>query len=179
MGYWASGSGSITFAEQLPENIIKEIQNIMSDDFDTEAYTQNNVTIIDVTADGKYHGDDIAAVLDEIANKATIAYGEIEFAGEDSCHWRFIWENDRWDEQNGEIVYKTGYRFGEVIWTEDDVRNYLDEHPEFPDDPEFVSQVIVNCENDHHFTDTMIEAGWEQIAYHAYETLTAWNRKEH
>ena len=70
-----------------------------------------------------------------------------------------------------------GLEFGKVVWTEEDIRNYIeDEDGELPQDEEFIDEVLTRCMNDHHFTDSMIEAGWETIAFYAYEEAEAWKK---
>ena len=180
MGYYATGSGEITFEEKLDKDIIKEIKRIADSDFDIDAYETklSPGTIMDLDTDGKYHGEDIQDILNEIANTTKIKTGEICFHGEDDSHWRFLWTGKDWIEQNGEIVYEPLQReFGHVKWSEQDVWNYLDEHPEFPEDDEFCENVLKRCMDDTHFTDQMVEAGWLSIAEHAYNELQEYNEK--
>ena len=52
--------------------------------------------------------------------------------------------------------------FGIVKWCDEDIRCMLEEMGIEPT-KENVEAVRCKCENNHHFTDTMIEAGWYMI----------------
>lgn len=178
MGYCASGSGSITFTEELPKDTITAIEKYCDPDFDIDTYTNNNKTIMDITAYGKYHAEDIDEILKRITRTEKIASGEIEFTGEDDAHWRFIWDGNEWFEQDGRIVYDDPCAFGHVIWNRADIEAYIDEDDKFPADADFVDEVLTRCQNNHHFTDGMIEAGWQSIANTCFEVLESRNKGE-
>ena len=58
--------------------------------------------------------------------------------------------------------------FGIVRWCDDDIAAKLEEMGIEPTDDN-VAAVRTLCENDHHFTDGMIEAGWYAIANAIHE----------
>ena len=175
MGYYANGSGSIEFTEVLPPSTIRKLKSYSDPDFDITDYVRNDHTVFDITADGKYHSEDVECILNQFIQACSIVSGEIDYTGEDDYHWRFIWTGDAWVEQNGEIVYEPlEKQFGKVVWTKEDILAYLDDHDIYPNDPAFVKDVVNRCFTDRHFTDTMIQAGWLQIAYHATDALEEW-----
>ena len=60
--------------------------------------------------------------------------------------------------------------FGIVRWCDDDIAAKLVELGAEPTDDN-ISAVRTACENNHYFTDTMIEAGWYMIEEIARDTL--------
>lgn len=54
--------------------------------------------------------------------------------------------------------------FGVVGWCDDDIACLLN-NKGIDDSEDNIAAVRVACENNHHFTDTMIEAGWETLEY--------------
>ena len=175
MGYYASAEGYITFSSELTDMILDDVKKLLDDGYfyfaNMDISVINGKHTISLSGYDKYDDDDMLDVLKTIAQTALIDEGEIEASGDDNAHWRFIWRRGEWIEQNGYIVYEEDSKFGEISWSEDDIRKYLDEHPEFPEDGEFFYKVLDECMNDHHFTDRMIEVGWQEIADRAYKVL--------
>lgn len=60
--------------------------------------------------------------------------------------------------------------FGIVRWCNDDIAAKLEDMG-IEASEENIAAVRCACENNHHFTDTMIEAGWMAIEYTIQETL--------
>jgi hypothetical protein len=60
--------------------------------------------------------------------------------------------------------------FGIVRWCADDVAAKLEEMG-IPTTQDNIDTVVCACENNHHFTDTMIEAGWYMIEEVIDQTL--------
>ena len=52
----------------------------------------------------KYHDYEWTDLFDKI--KDICLEGEADFAGEDGEHWRFIFRDGKWVEENGEICYE-------------------------------------------------------------------------
>jgi hypothetical protein len=59
--------------------------------------------------------------------------------------------------------------FGIVRWCEDDIAAKLEEMGIEPTQGK-IDEVRCRIENNHHFTDTMIEAGWMMIEYTIQES---------
>ena len=181
MSYHATGYGYITFSGNLPEDIIKKIQSICDsiEVKDTHSMTISPYcsedslrTVLTVSVNENYDGGEISGILRKLSECAEITEGEIEFSGEDGSCWRFIWHNQQWIEQNGQIVYEPFEReFGKIVWTEQDIRGFLSEHPEYPQDDAFFEKVLARCMNNTHFTDDMISTGWNTIAHLTYDVF--------
>ena len=58
--------------------------------------------------------------------------------------------------------------FGHVRWVDADIESALLDAGLDPTE-DLVAEVRCACENDHHFTDQMIAAGWETLADHISE----------
>lgn len=43
--------------------------------------------------------------LQKVNTVCNIKGGEVDYAGEDDCHWRHIFHNGKWEEENGFILY--------------------------------------------------------------------------
>ena len=61
--------------------------------------------------------------------------------------------------------------FGVVRWCREDVENAVRERG-LEVDPDFVDTVVANCMRNHHFTDAMIQAGWDTIDSYIDDELT-------
>ena len=117
MGYYANGSGSITFERELKTDEQEQIAAILEDEwfeFDfflpagaKESKNPHNPIGVDLWQDDKYHGDRVEFALAKISALVPVKQGCIEYAGEDAEHWRFIYKplDNRWHEQEGRIVY--------------------------------------------------------------------------
>lgn len=104
MGYYASGSGAITFIAPTDQEI-EQIDDVLSKVFEVERAGSSKYEFY-VYDSEKYHGDDVRDVLEEVTKICPISDGEIEYAGEDYCHWRFIYHQTLgWIEQDGHIEY--------------------------------------------------------------------------
>lgn len=95
MGYYATGGGSLTIKQPIPDNLRKELNEIFN-----VTETKDD---LDLYFDDKYHSD-IDSFYQDLAPYVT---GSIEFMGEDDAHWRIVFENDTWREDNARIVYDT------------------------------------------------------------------------
>ena len=67
------------------------------------------------------------------------------------------------DEMSSEVeeVDNTPY-FGVVRWQLDDIKAALADRG-YPITQDNIDEIVTNCVNNHFFTDTMIEAGWDMI----------------
>lgn len=117
MGYYARGSGSITFNKGLDDTDVKRIADLLDleyfeYDFYKERREKNSknpprLIGVDFWQDDKYDGDSVEKILGEIAKVAPIKDGELKYIGEDDSIWRFRFIQDGgWIEENGRIVYE-------------------------------------------------------------------------
>ena len=93
MGYYATGGGSLKITQPIPDPLKGELKEIFTV---TEARDE-----LDLYFDDKYHSD-IDSFFQDIAPYVT---GSIEFMGEDDAHWRIVFEDGTWREDNARIVY--------------------------------------------------------------------------
>ena len=92
----------------------------------------------------------------------------VEFGGEyDECEVREMggWSNICKDPIDWEIIeVSDGEWFGVVRWCNEDIKFALADHG-FSTCNENVDAVRASIESNHHFTERMVEAGWESIGY--------------
>lgn len=108
MGYYADGSGYITL-NPLNAKQLERVDEIFKDSiFEYDITSSQNETNIDVWCSDKYRDYWVEPCLRDLVPLGVLA-GEIQFAGEDHCFWRFIYKGNRgsgqWLEQGGHIVY--------------------------------------------------------------------------
>lgn len=182
MGYYASGSGNIVYQRALTNEEYDQIETALRDAFEDVDGVENETIIkrgfgkswFDFWNSDKYYEDEVLEALETAAKVAPIEEGCIEYRGEDGALWRFIYKNGNWIEQGGEVVYGDGNSkiFGEVSWNREDILTALDEQYNIEKPPrELVDRILIVCQNDHHFTDDMIEAGWKTIYAHIDEEI--------
>ena len=106
MGYYASGYGSFTLKTDADRS--KALEAIVG--LWDVALSGDE---IEYRYDGKYYSDEVLDVLYKIA-PFIIEGSEMYFSGEDDCHWRFVFENGEWVEENGEVIY--GDEFERMRW---------------------------------------------------------------
>lgn len=110
MGYYADGSGYIDIVanEDNWTEIALDVK-LMLDDAGFGVFVPKLLPLsIDFDCSGNYHEDDVIGVLNDISNKYEISSGELEFTGEDNIHWRFIYDDGVWIEEDGDVVYRHG-----------------------------------------------------------------------
>ena len=109
MGYYAYGCGYIKFAEHgVPKKIDSIIEKLSDAGFSAESdYDKSGAFkgISLVYEFEKYYEDEIIDSLGYVNNVSRIKEGSAEFTGEDDEHWRFLFENGKWNEENGKVVY--------------------------------------------------------------------------
>lgn len=107
MSYYASGIGTIEFEKRLSKEDIKRISGKIDGilEFDFYEISGEDKTFLDIWDEDKYHGDIVEEALGYISENAPITNGQIEYRGEDGALWRFIFENEKWKEENGIIKY--------------------------------------------------------------------------
>ena len=108
MGYYASYEGTITFKEKPSIKIINEIRSIFAKDFycGDYSFTSTGATLtLEFYGYEKFYEDDFKVMLFKVSNLLEIADGSVEFVGEDGENWRYIYDDGKWYEQAGRVVY--------------------------------------------------------------------------
>lgn len=129
MGYSAKGSGSATIKRDCVSELRKTLETAAKDpksyfmgsfDWDIMKISDNNEEkdIFDFNEyDDHWHEEDTYAFLNLLT--PYITDGCICYDGEDGCLWRykFLPEENNWDEEAGEVIYKSdfkSYKFVEI-----------------------------------------------------------------
>ena len=105
VGYYATGGGYVSFSSDISDELFKAYGDVLDEVFDCVDEMPHGKGF-ELSYDGKYYGDDVSKVLGIISSASRVTDGEIEFVGEDNCHWRFVWQNGKWEEQNGVVTYE-------------------------------------------------------------------------
>lgn len=108
MGYYASGGGTIRLDPLCLPVSRDKLEAWVREQWDSagpngDVSIGQDPTIIYVDAWEKYHDDSWTLFLERM--EPYTLEGGVEFTGEDSCHWRFIFKNKTFIEQNGRVVY--------------------------------------------------------------------------
>lgn len=101
MSYMAYGGGQVVMKKEVPDNVLALLDNRGA-----------GFLVEDAPDGGLWFTFEFGSYNDQIDNgfKALAPYvefGNVEFTGEDSEHWRFHFENGEVEEQSGEITYKS------------------------------------------------------------------------
>lgn len=113
MGYYADGSGAVTFQSVLSDADIEKLRAVLDDGFfEYDVYHNapcSNYDGVDLWSGDKYHDDEAWKTLNSLVPFG-IRSGEIEYVGEDRSFWRFIWKESPdggfWKEQSGWVEYE-------------------------------------------------------------------------
>lgn len=108
MGYYANGGGYIRLDPlhlPVPQDKLKDW---VAEQFDEagpsgEVCFGQDPTLVDVDLWEKY--SDVCWWDFLVRLEPYTRDGEIEAHGEDGCHWRFIFKDKKFIEQNGRVVY--------------------------------------------------------------------------
>ena len=100
MGYYATGSGSLTLNQEVPEDVQKKVYGLMEVDF-YEFPKNSGSFMVDLWNSDKYYEDDVLEALSLL--RPYTKSGDISYRGEDECIWRF-----RFDPEKGDFVEETG-----------------------------------------------------------------------
>lgn len=95
MGYYATGGGSLTIKQPIPDNLERELYEIFN-----VTETKDD---LDLYFDDEYHSD-IDLFFQDIAPYVT---GSIEFMGEDDARWRIVFKDGTCREDSARIVYNS------------------------------------------------------------------------
>ena len=105
MGYDANGNGFLKFKTQPPEEIFEEILKEFEYSAPSARADGERKDEIYVWSYDRYHEDAVLDILDKIS--PFISRGEIDYAGQDDEYWRFIFDGEKFVEENGSIVYES------------------------------------------------------------------------
>ena len=98
MGYCASWDGTIKFKQDITNEIIEECEYVFN-----ELHYEPAEKTLTLYGNGKYHSDEVIYFLDAIKN--ITESGEVKFCGDDGAHWRFIFRENKWIEESGDVYY--------------------------------------------------------------------------
>jgi hypothetical protein len=106
MGYYANFEGTITFKKIPSIRILDEIRDIFEKDFYRgDYYFKDAGATIEFYGYEKFYEDPFKTMLFKASNLLEVAEGSVEFTGEDGEHWRYIYDDGKWYEQAGRVVY--------------------------------------------------------------------------
>lgn len=107
MGYYANGCGHITAKDVDSYKKIRKMfgYNPGTNETPFDFWEDEDELTINISNDDKYYEDEVDDFLDSIIE--FIKEGEIEYTGEDSCRWKFVFDTktSRWYERNGRVIY--------------------------------------------------------------------------
>ena len=108
MSYYANGELKIVYLS-TDKDIIDKVENAflyVNQRYDMACEVSEDRTVIEAYGNERYSTSATEKLLELLTEIAPIQEGsEIDFCGEDRTYWRFVFENGRWKEQDGEIVY--------------------------------------------------------------------------
>ena len=108
MSYYANGELKIVYLSS-DKDISEKVENAflyVNQRYDMDCDVSEDCTVIEAWGNELYSTTATERLLELLTEIAPIQEGaELDFCGEDRTYWRFIFENGRWKEQDGEIVY--------------------------------------------------------------------------
>ena len=108
VSYYADGELKIVYLS-TDKDIIDKVENAflyVNQRYDMDCEVSEDRTVIEAYGNERYSTSATEKLLELLTEIAPIQEGsEIDFCGEDRTYWRFVFENGRWKEQDGEIVY--------------------------------------------------------------------------
>ena len=108
VSYYADGELKIVFltADTTIPDKVEEAFLYVNQRYDMDSEVSEVRTVIEAYGNERYSTSATEKLLELLTEIAPIQEGsEIDFCGKDRTYWRFIFENGRWKEQDGEIVY--------------------------------------------------------------------------
>lgn len=115
MGYSAAGNGIIILKNNDINSITPEMEELLRNAFSDSEVSPDHGLWLTYKYD-KYDEDTVMLCLEAIA--LVTESGSVEFTGEDDSFWRFVFQNGKWIEQSGEIVYGRGdYRTFNIAYS--------------------------------------------------------------
>ena len=108
MSYYANGELKIVYLS-TDKDISDKVEDAflyVNQRYDMDCDVSEDCTVIEAWGNELYSTAATEKLLELLTEIAPIQEGaELDFCGEDRTYWRFIFENGRWKEQDGEIVY--------------------------------------------------------------------------
>ena len=108
VSYYADGELKIVFltADTTIPDKVEEAFLYVNQRYDMDCEVSEDRTVIEAYGNERYSTSATEKLLELLTEIAPIQEGsELDFCGEDRTYWRFVFENGRWKEQDGEIVY--------------------------------------------------------------------------
>jgi len=101
MGYYANGGGTLKLKKDMtvPASILADLGR----EFSEVADAPDGGLWLTFEYD-KYHDDDVTDALQSLA--PFVESGNVDFAGDDDCHWRFRFFDGKMRMQYGRLVYE-------------------------------------------------------------------------
>ena len=108
VSYYADGELKIVYLS-TDKDINEKVENAflyVNQRYDMDCEVSEDRTVIEAYGNERYSTSATEKLLELLTEIAPIQEGsEIDFCGEDRTYWRFVFENGRWKEQDGEIIY--------------------------------------------------------------------------
>ena len=101
MGYYAVYGGAIKFKEKPSDGVLESLDYM----FENLNYDKESMTADFGGEETNYYDDEVLDALNDV--KDIIESGEIEWSGEDFCHWRHLFKDGRWVSENASIIYES------------------------------------------------------------------------
>lgn len=101
MGYYANGGGTLKLKKDM--TVPASILAYLGREFSEVADSPDGGLWLTFEYD-KYHDDDVTDALQNLA--PFVESGNVEFAGDDDCHWRFHFFDGKMRIQYGRLVYE-------------------------------------------------------------------------
>ena len=108
MSYCAYGSGDFILSGHHGFDTLRDLDEKDGFEVSLYAYDENtDETSFTLYYDGNYHSDDVDDFFEYLCENYKVLNGIIEFTGEDSTAWRFIYDKtgNCFTEQNGRVSY--------------------------------------------------------------------------
>ena len=108
MSYYANGELKVVYLtadKSIPEKVENAFLYV-NQRYDYDCDISDYTTTIEAWGNEPYSTETTEHLLKLLTEIAPIKDGaEFDFCGEDRTYWRFIFENGKWKEQSGKIVY--------------------------------------------------------------------------
>ena len=105
MGYYAEFEGGLVFENSLSKETQREITRLIDEAMPLNQHDWPTDFSLYFSGSGNYGEDNVKEALIKISETAEIKEGDLEYSGEFDSYWRFIFQDSKWHEQNGNVVY--------------------------------------------------------------------------
>ena len=107
MSYYANADGTINLKRELTDSEIYDVKEIL-DYYDCFVADKQQITLC--RSENNYNEDyaknNLIALADYLNERGnSIDSASIDWNGEDDAIWRFVFEDNKWAEQNGYIEW--------------------------------------------------------------------------